>query len=253
MVIRATAWGAACIGSLLAAPALAQEATAGDQGEIVVTAQLRAQNPIEVPIALSVLGGETLERLGIVEFDELSRFVPGFDVQNQSPNGPGFVMRGITSDSGAAYNEPRVSVFQDGVSISKSRGSYVELFDVSRVEIAKGPQSTLYGRGALIGAVNIIQNKADPKAAEGFAKASYGNYDTYTLEGMANAPLSDDVAIRLAGRLRKRDGFIGNSSYRSAILRQPDADRRWLARFFIHNSHVYEGRALSKCRYGSPA
>jgi iron complex outermembrane receptor protein len=82
-------------------------------------------------------------------------------VQNQSPNNAGFVMRGITSDSGESTAEPRVSVFQDGISISKSRGSYVELFDIERVEVAKGPQSTLYGRGALIGAVNMIQNKAN--------------------------------------------------------------------------------------------
>ncbi|MBW4980786.1 Plug domain-containing protein, partial [Marinobacter adhaerens] len=90
------------------------------------------------------LQGQFLDDLGITEFDRLGQFVPGFDVQNQSPNNPGFVMRGITSDSGSAFNEPRVSVFQDGVSISKSRGSYVELFDMERVEVAKGPQSTLY-------------------------------------------------------------------------------------------------------------
>ena len=88
-------------------------------------------------------------------------------------------MRGVTSDSGEAFVEPRVSVFQDGVSISKSRGSYVELFDIQRVEIARGPQSTLYGRGALIGAVNIIQNRADPLGFAGFFEAGYGNFDAW--------------------------------------------------------------------------
>ncbi|MDP1148188.1 Plug domain-containing protein, partial [Klebsiella pneumoniae] len=85
---------------------------------------------IEVPFALTAYSGDFLENLGVQEFDQLSAFVPGFLVQNQSPNNPGFVMRGITSDSGAATAEPRVSVFQDGVSISTSRGSYVELFDM---------------------------------------------------------------------------------------------------------------------------
>ncbi|PEQ14562.1 TonB-dependent receptor [Novosphingobium sp. PC22D] len=178
--------------------------------EIVVTAQLRRQDPIDVPITLSVLGGEELDRFGLREFDELSRFVPGFVVQNQSPNNPGFVIRGITSDSGAATAEPRVSIYQDGVSISKSRGSYVELFDIERVEVAKGPQSTLYGRGALIGAVNLIQNKADPDAFEASAQAAYGNYDYWLLEGMVNAPLGDEAAIRIAGRLRERDGYVEN-------------------------------------------
>jgi outer membrane receptor protein involved in Fe transport len=179
-------------------------------GEIVVTAQLREQRAIDVPITLTAVSGAEMDALGIEEFEELSRFIPGFEVQNQSPNNPGFVMRGITSDSGAAYNEPRVSVFQDGVSISKSRGSYVELFDVERVEVAKGPQSTLYGRGALIGAVNIVQNKADVASREMAARFSYGNFNTILAEGMVNLPIGDVAAVRVAGRVRKRDGYIGN-------------------------------------------
>ncbi|MFC3711020.1 TonB-dependent receptor [Sphingoaurantiacus capsulatus] len=204
------------IALVAALPAAAQEApvTTADAevaaDEIVVTAQLRAQNPIDVPIALTAYSGEFLDSLGVQEFDELSAFVPGFEVQNQSPNNPGFVMRGITSDSGTAYNEPRVSVFQDGVSISKSRGSYVELFDLERVEVAKGPQSTLYGRGALIGAVNLIQNKADPRVAEGQIRSSFGNQGAWMLEGMANAPLSDTAAFRIAGRVKQRDGYVEN-------------------------------------------
>ena len=193
-----------------ALPAAAQVTAVEESDEIVVTAQLREQDPIEVPMALTAYSGDFLDSIGVQEFEELSQFVPGFEVQNQSPNNPGFVMRGITSDSGTAYNEPRVSVFQDGVSISKSRGSYVELLDLERVEVAKGPQSTLYGRGALIGAVNIVQNKADPSAAAGSVRAAYGNYDAWMIEGMANAPLGDTAAVRVAGRLKKRDGYVEN-------------------------------------------
>ena len=135
--------------------------TGNDNETIVVTAQLREQRPIEVPFALTAYSGQFLDELGIQEFEDLARYMPGFAVQNQSPNNPGVSIRGITSDSGDAFFEPRVSIYQDGVSISKPRGSYVELFDVERVEISKGPQSTLYGRGALIGAVNIVQAKPD--------------------------------------------------------------------------------------------
>ncbi|BBC70997.1 TonB-dependent receptor [Altererythrobacter sp. B11] len=212
MRFRTCTLAAASLASLAAASAARAESAEEAPGEntITVTAQLREQDPIDVPMTLSVLSAEELDRFGIDEFDDLSRFTPGFEVQNQSPNNPGFVMRGITSDSGEATTEPRVSVYQDGVSISKSRGSYVELFDVERVEVAKGPQSTLYGRGALIGAVNIIQNKAELGVAEVFAKGSYGNYDAWSIEGMANAPLGDDVALRIAGRVRQRDGYVEN-------------------------------------------
>ncbi|MBO9624030.1 MAG: TonB-dependent receptor [Sphingomonas sp.] len=197
----------------LIAPAHAQDAAPaapqGD-GEIVVTAQLREQRPIEVPFALTAYEGSFLQDLGITEFDRLGQFVPGFDVQNQSPNNPGFVMRGITSDSGTAYNEPRVSVFQDGVSISKSRGSYVELFDMERVEIAKGPQSTLYGRGALIGAVNLVQAKADPENGFGYLYGQYGNYDAWRIDQTVNLPLGGDVGLRVASRIRERSGTVEN-------------------------------------------
>lgn len=200
--------------ALAAVPAAAQE-TAPEpapaaEDEIVVTAQLVEQAPIEVPFALTAVQGRFLDDMGITEFDKLSQFVPGFEVQNQSPNNPGFVMRGITSDSGSAYNEPRVSVFQDGVSISKSRGSYVELFDMDRVEIAKGPQSTLYGRGALIGAVNLVQAKADPNNGYGYVYGQYGNFGAYRVDGTVNMPLGGEVGLRVATRFKERDGTVEN-------------------------------------------
>lgn len=179
--------------------------------ELVVTAQKREQKTIDVPIALTAYSGTFLDEIGVQEFEELSAFVPGFEVQNQSPNNPGFVMRGVTSDDGGATVEPRVSVFQDGVSISKSRGSYVELFDNARIEIAKGPQSTLFGRGALIGAVNIIQNKASTAGTAGSARFEAGNFNYRAMEAMVNLPLSETLAVRLAGRVKKRDGFVENA------------------------------------------
>ena len=130
------------------------------QNTVTVTVQKREQALKDVPVAVSALDAEFLDNLGLDEFDAVARFVPGFEVQEQSPNNPGFVIRGITSDSGEANIEPRIAVFQDGVSISRSRGSIVELFDMERIEVAKGPQPTLFGRGALIGGVNIIQAKA---------------------------------------------------------------------------------------------
>ncbi len=178
--------------------------------EVIVTAQLRAQDPIEVPFALTAYNGEFLDGLGVQDFEELSAFVPGLIVQNQSPNNPGFVIRGITSDSTGAADEPRVSIYQDGVSISRAPGAFVELFDIERVEVAKGPQSSLYGRGALIGAVNVIQNKADIDAAYGEVRLGLGNLDYLMGELMVNLPLGDTTALRLAGRVKTRGGYIDN-------------------------------------------
>jgi len=204
--------GASALGVVwaMAGAASAQQAEPTQLDEVVVTAQLREQSAVEVPFALTAYNGERLEDLGVQDFEELSAFTPGFLVQNQSPNNPGFVMRGITSDSGESSTEPRVSVFQDGVSISKSRGSYVELFDIERVEVARGPQSTLYGRGALIGAVNVIQNKAEPGQWDAGGRFGIGDLNYRMTELMVNAPIGDDAAIRFATRLKRRDGFVPN-------------------------------------------
>jgi outer membrane receptor protein involved in Fe transport len=181
----------------------------GDQA-IVVTAQLREQRQIDVPFSLTAYTGKFLDQVGVQEFEDLARFTPGLSVQNQSPNNPAISIRGITTDSGDAFFEPRVSIYQDGVSIAKPRGAYVELFDIDRVEISKGPQSTLYGRGALIGAINIVQAKPDLSDTYGMVRAEHGNYDYWLGEAMLNAPLGDKAGVRIAGRYKKRDGYVDN-------------------------------------------
>jgi len=179
--------------------------------EIVVTAQLREQNIIEVPIAVTAYGGDFMDRLGIERFEELALFVPGLEIQEQSPNNAGFVIRGVTSDSGEATTEPRVAIFQDGVSISRNRGSYIELFDLERVEVARGPQATLFGRGALIGAISLIQNKAELNELS--FRGEIGAGDNGYARGLAvlNVPvITDQVGLRVAITARERNGFVDN-------------------------------------------
>lgn len=178
---------------------------------LVITAQKREQRNKEVPISITSYGGKFIADQGTFEYDAFSDYVPGLQIQIQSVNNPGVVVRGITSDSGDSRQEPRVSVFQDGVSISKSRGSVVELFDIERVEVLKGPQGTLFGRGAQIGAMHIIQNKAKDNTS-GQIKLGYGNYNQLLATGHFNTPVSDHFFVRVAGIYNKRDGVIKNLS-----------------------------------------
>ncbi|HEY0282644.1 MAG TPA: TonB-dependent receptor plug domain-containing protein, partial [Rhizomicrobium sp.] len=177
---------------------------------VVVTAQKRVQNPIDVPMALTAYSGTFMESVGIQEFDKLSLFVPGFVVQNQSPNNPGFGLRGLNLDSGEAAQEPRVSVFEDDVSISTTRATYIELFDIERIEVVKGPQTTLFGRAALMGGVNVIQNKAKLDGFHAAASIEGGDYNYYMGEAMVNVPLTDTLAMRIAGRYKSRNGYVEN-------------------------------------------
>ena len=179
---------------------------------LVVTAQKREQLNKDVPIAITSYGSDFINNQGTFEYDTFSDYVPGLQIQIQSVNNPGIVVRGITSDSGDSRVEPRVSVFQDGVSISKSRGSVVELFDIERVEVLKGPQGTLFGRGAQIGAMHIIQNKAKNETSASL-KTGIGNYNQFLVNGYVNTSLvKDKLFARVAAIYNRRDGYIENLS-----------------------------------------
>lgn len=223
--------------SLFPALAAADEASSVELEAIVVTAQKREQSLLDVPMSLSAFDGEMLARIGANTLEDVSLFTPGFEVREQSVGAPGFVIRGITSDG---IGEQRVSIYLDGVSTSTVAASSFELYDLERIEIAKGPQSTLFGRGALIGGVNIIQNKAAADAFEVKAKVGVGDYNYRLGEIVANAPLvQDKLAVRVAARIRKRDGYIENlaggpdynamdtTAYRVAVAAAPTEGLRF--------------------------
>ncbi|MBA4794876.1 MAG: TonB-dependent receptor [Phenylobacterium sp.] len=193
-----------------APPAPAPAPTITDLPEVVVTAERRAGLASETPMALSTFSGEGLERLGLRDMEAVAALTPGLTIAAASPASAGFSMRGITQASGDATREPRVSVFQDGVPASKERGAYFELYDLERLEVVKGPQSTLYGRSAMTGAINVIQNKADPDRPAISLRLEVGDYDWRSLEATANQPLSEVAALRLAVVSRRRDGDTPN-------------------------------------------
>lgn len=202
----------------VAIPAQAQQAepsgavAAKQLDTIVVTAQKREQQVSEVPIAITAYSGEFLDRRGMTTLADLAGFVPGLQVQEQSPNNPGYVIRGITSDSGEANVQPRISVFQDGVSISRSRGASVALFDMERVEVLRGPQGTLFGRAAQVGAVHYIQNKAKD-ATSGAFEVGAGSDNQFLADGYFNAQIAPEaLAARVAVHHDSRDGSIENAA-----------------------------------------
>jgi iron complex outermembrane receptor protein len=194
----------------LTAPALAQAPAPAeaDSGEIIVTAQKREERLSEVPVTITAYSGQTLRELGITQFDQLSAYVPGVNIQEQSPNNPGFVIRGITSDSGSSQEAPRVTVYYNGIDVSRSRGSYFDLFDIERVEAIKGPQATLFGTAAAIGAISVISRRPQPGLSAEL-RAGIGNFDQRRLDAMANYG-TDSFGIRAAMSFKKRDGVVPN-------------------------------------------
>ena len=176
--------------------------------EIVVVAQKRAQSIQDVPVTISAYDGDFLESLGIGELDTLSEITPGLVIQEQSPNNPGFVIRGITSDSGSSQSSPRVSIYYNGADVSRSRGSYFELFDVEGIEVVKGPQATLFGTAASVGAISVATRKPE-KDFSAQLKASVGNYSAKGVSGFVTGG-NDLLQGRVAFTYRERDGFLKN-------------------------------------------
>ena len=202
--------------TLAAAPqvAFAQDDTAAAEddttsgNEIIVTTQKIEQRALDVPITISAVAGERIRELGVTDLDELSYYTPGLLIQEQSANNPGVVIRGITSDSGSAQEGPRVTLYYNGVDISRSRGSYQAIYDLERVEVIKGPQATLFGTASAVGAISLVSAKPRP----GFSaevRGGYGNFNQTLVGGYVNIG-NDTIAARIAGEWRTRDGYVEN-------------------------------------------
>ncbi|HYJ52166.1 MAG TPA: TonB-dependent receptor [Allosphingosinicella sp.] len=195
-----------------AAPETAPEATAAatDDAAIVVTAQRRAENIQDVPISIAAFSGDTLEAANVVTVQDLGRIAPNFQATKGVQSS--FLrlnIRGI----GAAGNttiEPSVAVFADGIYVPRAGAIVGALMDMQSVEVLRGPQGTLFGRNASVGALSL--HTATP--VNHFAAQLTGeiaNGDRYRTEGFINAPLSDNVAVRVAGMSQWFGGYWTNA------------------------------------------
>lgn len=196
----------------------AAEPQDAEPGEVVVTAQKREQLARDVPLSITAVTGDLIEQHNITDYEQLSKYTPGLMVSQGTDSSTSFVVRGIEAGNAGAVSEPSISFFLNDVDTSRSRGLAKELYDIERVEIARGPQGTLYGRGSEIGAIAVYTNKADTDAVDYLAEAQYGNYNLYQITGMVNVPIvADKLAIRVAGRRRERDGYtrdlLGGPAY----------------------------------------
>lgn len=185
-----------------------QDSAAGSTGDVVVTAQKREQRLVDVPVTITALTGQRLAELGVNSLSEAALYVPGLRIQEQSDNNPGFVIRGVTSDSGSAQQGARVTLYYNGVDISRSRGAYQDIYDVERIEVVKGPQATLFGTAAEVGAVSIISAPARAGTAAAI-DGSYGNYNRAQVSGYLNVG-TDTLAARLAFAYKRHGGYVRN-------------------------------------------
>ncbi len=208
----------------------AQEETA----DVIVTAQKRSERLQDIPFSVSVIGQNLIERTNLNTLADVARLTPGVEFSagtgRQTAN---ISIRGVTT---GFRGEPTVLVYVDGFTLGDSRSvNNSVLFDLERVEVLKGPQSTLYGRNALGGVINYVTKRPNTQEFGARLFGSYGNYDAVELKGSVNIPIVRDVlAVRLSGGYQNNDGYWDNratgqknvngertKSYRAAIRFTP--------------------------------
>ena len=184
-----------------------QASDEADDNVIIVTATKREQTLQEIPVAVTVTSAETIERAQVRDLIDLQTVAPTLRVsQNQTSGNATFSIRGFGNGGNNTGVEPSVGIFIDGVYRSRAGSGISDLPNLKRVEILRGPQSTLFGKNASAGVISIVTQ--EPKYEfGGSAEASYGNYNALVLKADVTGPIAENVAFSLAGGINKRDGY----------------------------------------------
>ncbi len=177
--------------------------------EITVYAQKRAESAQSVPVAVTAMTAEMIQESGMLDIVRLSELHPSvfFDTA-QSWQRNSLKIRGIGTIGNTRSFEGAVGVFIDGVYRSRSGMALADLLDVEHLEVLRGPQSTLFGKNTVAGAIALSSVRPDPDAMEGHAEIRFGNHDFRYLTGAVNIPVGDTAALRLAVVDNQRDGFF---------------------------------------------
>jgi iron complex outermembrane receptor protein len=195
------------VGAALPAVTHAEEAqaTQGTLEEVIVTAEKREADLQRTAIAITALGGDTLEQAAISQPENLSKLVPGLAIGQGGPSNQ-IYLRGVGSYGTNAFADPAVAFNVDGIYYPHIGALGGNFYDLARLEVLKGPQGTLYGRNATGGALNLIPNRptSDFSARVGLEA---GNYSLKKFNGYVNIPAGDKIAFRLAGQVTDRDGY----------------------------------------------
>lgn len=244
------------LGLLLAgvsAPALAQEAvatTAADAAatdvidDIVVTAQKRSERLQEVPIAVSAIGGDALQRQRVTQADELVSKIVNLQLTSTvGENTPIFALRGVSMSDYSLNQASPVATYYDEVYKGNFAFLGVSMYDLERVEVLRGPQGTLYGKNTTGGAVNLISRVPVLGKTEGYLNLGYGNYNRHEASGALSVPLGETVAARIAFTAARADGWFKNQlpgkpdlagvreyGVRGSVLFEPSDGARFILR-----------------------
>jgi len=197
-----------------AAPTPAPASAASDDtslGEIVVTARRTNENLQLVPVSITAFSSAQLQQQNARTVSDIALLTPGLQINYSTATSSGaiFTLRGQVQQDPIANQDPSVGVYVDGLYWARAYGANADLLDVQSVQVLKGPQGTLFGRNTTGGAILLNTNDPSLGGLSGLVSATYGRFNHRAITGVINVPLVDEkLAIRVAGQLIKRDGYI---------------------------------------------
>lgn len=231
--------------------------------EVTVTARKRAEPSQSVPIPISALGEEQLEMRNITEIQDIEKIAPNTNIGYSGVNGNvlSVFIRGIGQSNWGPSHDPKIGIYTDGVYSSRPQGGLVDLYDIARVEVLRGPQGTIFGKNTTAGLIHIVTNTPSQEI-ESKIRAGVGTDGHYLLEGMMNRPINDNLAFRIAFMDKKTDGFIineltgqdrGNENSTSFRAQLRYENNGYMANLAYSNFDQDERAPLASCRWTGPA
>lgn len=177
---------------------------------IVVTAQKREQSLQDVPLAITAIGGDELNRRGVSDVESIANASPNIGFTSFFPSRPEIAIRGVSmSESFLSTDQQPTGVYHDDIFQGYRGNQLSQVFDLERVEIVRGPQGVLFGRNTTAGAISFISAKPTDEFS-GYITAGYGNFDAQSYEGAMNVPLSEEWAFRASGMYKTDNGWAEN-------------------------------------------
>jgi iron complex outermembrane receptor protein len=190
--------------------------------DIIVTAQRREESLQETPISISVFTTEELRQRNLTNLMEVSHFAPNVVMSTASSGSGGgnnsqIYIRGVGQTDFLFTTDPGVGIYMDGVYLPRTLGGVLDLLDIERVEILRGPQGILFGKNTIGGAINVISNKPTQEFG-GFAELTLGSLDRFDGRFTVNVPLSETLSSRFAFSSKNRDGYSDRLNYDTGQL-----------------------------------
>ena len=188
-----------------AAPLGAQELE-----EVIVTATKRSESVLDVSVAITAMTGTESRMLNLNDIKDLISFTPGISGNSKDSFLDTVNVRGIRTNLFGNGGDPSIGMYVNGLYQGRTGSGVTSLFDVERSEVLRGPQGFLFARNAVNGAFNVITEKPNTEATEGYAELDVGERGVFVFEGAVNVPLTENLAMRVAGFHTEEDGYVTN-------------------------------------------